>query len=65
MVKWSGFLHCFPLQVHQETFFLLSKSSFGQLKKKNHNKGWLQLKFLVVFTTKTGGEGSGHLLTSL
>ena len=28
-------------------------------------KGRIQLKILVVFTTKTGGEGSGQLLTSL
>ena len=28
-------------------------------------KGRLQLKILVVFTTKTGGEGSGQLLTNL
>ena len=28
-------------------------------------KGWLQLKIQVVFTTKTEGEGSGQLLTSL
>ena len=28
-------------------------------------KGRIQLKILVVFTTKTGGEGSGQLLTIL
>ena len=33
--------------------------------KSKPAKGRLQLKILVVFTTKTGGEGSGQLLTSL
>ena len=35
------------------------------LNKFRCTKGNVQLKLLVVFTIKTGGEGSGQLLTTL
>ena len=44
---------------------LMHKHAMSLNRFNYTNKGRLQLKILVVFTNKTGGEGSGQLLTSL